>query len=169
MYRHMGALLVRLRCGNWCTLDVDELVCRWLCSSRGRCCTPPCGFIAVRPGVRPVSLGSLGCALGIVGVCPWVRRVRPGLLGFAMGVVRPGSLCSLECAIRVVGFVYGSVGCDFGVVWIVRCALWVSSWVAEFIWLHPWGRTEFGVAEFVAVRPGCRRVYSGLWVHWGAP
>ena len=58
-------------------------------------------YTRVRPKgrwVNPVSLGSIGCNLGIVGF----TRVHPGGRW-----VLPGSLDLLGCALMVVGFIWG--------------------------------------------------------------
>ena len=98
------------------------------------------GFIAVRTGVSQVrsrSLGSLGCAEGVVGCARghrvnwsalWGRRVRSGWLG------------SLGCAMVVVGFIRG--------VWVYTAAPW-------------WSSGSFGVFGFIGVHPGSRPVHSG--------
>ena len=83
--------------------------------------------------VRPVSLGTLGCALGVVGfICgSWFHWETPSGSSGSSGVaeftgVRPrgrrinsGNLGSLGCAMGAVGFIRGR--------WIHRGAPWGSS------------------------------------------
>ena len=62
------------------------------------------GLFGVRPRDRRVSLGSVGCALGVVGFTAYAGfvEVRPeGGRGY------PGSLRSLGCALGVDRFVQG--------------------------------------------------------------
>ena len=139
-------------------------------------------------GVRPVccrvylkSLGSVGCALGVVGFIPsrWVD----------MGAQWRSSVSS-----RVVGFIWARPGCRRVHPVAFGCALVIvgfirGRWVP---WSAPWGSSgSSGVAGFTGVRPWVRLVYPGLLhslgctlgvvhqaslgsfgrprVHWGAP
>ena len=81
--------------------------------------------------VRPGSLGSLGCALGVVGFIRgrWVHLVRPGGCR-----VHPVSLGSVGCVLRAFGF---------------RSVHWGVPWCRR---VHP---GSFGV------RTGGRRVHQG--------
>ena len=106
-----------------------------------------------------MSLGSLGCALGIVGFvrCRAAHWCTPWSSG----------------SFAVSGFIGKRPGGSFG--------------VAGFIGVRPGGRrVRFGVAAFIVLRPGCRKVRSrslgslgcalvfvglvgGSRVHWGSP
>ena len=143
-------------------------------------------FTGVRPGgprVHPVSLGSLGCALGVGGLiggrwvhlgAPWCSSGSSGVAGFTG--VGPGC-CRIYpgCAQGVVGFTW----CR----WVHWGALWVflgRSGVDEFTGVRP-GDCRM-VAEFTEMRPLGRRVHQvsqdsfrcalfvvGSLVRWVAP
>ena len=146
-------------------------------------------FTGRRLGVRrvhPGSLSSFGCALGAVGFirvrwvhygAPWGRRIPPG------------SLDSMGCSLGVVGFFRGR-WVQWGAPWVssgsygfaagvrLRCrwghpgslgSIGYALAVFMFIqghWVH-WGAPcvpsgSSVVAGFNGVRPGVRRVLSGL-------
>ena len=94
---------------------------------------------------------------GVVGF----TRVRPGGRR-----VHPGSLGSLTCALRFVGFIWrrwlyscalSSIVCALGVVGFIR-GRWIHSGV-------PWGSIgSSAVVGFTRVRPEGRRVHPGSLV-----
>ena len=111
-----------------------------------------CGVIGctrVRPRgrwVHVMSLGSLGCVLGVVGFipgrcirsgAPWRFFCSSGVVGFTCVSprghwVHPGSLGSFGCALGVVGFVWGHSRApwmsldSFGVVRFTRVRRWFN-------------------------------------------
>ena len=103
-------------------------------------------FVPVRPG------GPL-CSLWVVVIV----RVRPGCRW-----VRSASLGSLECAMGVVGFIWGRCVCS-GTPWGLFVFVWdrlVRTW-------KPLG--VFWFIRVVNVRTGGNWVHSGRWVRLGAP
>ena len=126
--------------------------------------------------VHTRSMGSLGCALGVV------RFIRvEGSLGCTLGCVcfiRIHWGAPLGCVVHPVSL--GSLGSVLGVVGFVRCR-----------WIH-WGTTwkSYSFAGIIGARPGNRQVHPallgsfgyaaenlgfirefilGLWIHWCAP
>ena len=151
------------------------------------------GYIGLRPWsrlVRSESLGSLGCALGVIrgrwvhwsvpfwssgsyrfaeviGVRPVGGRVYPGSLWFIVvhPGVHPGSLGLLGCALEVVGFIRGR-----RVHWD---ALWWtsgSSRVSGFIGVHPGDcQVHAGSLDSLGCALGVVAYIRGCGVDWGAP
>ena len=132
--------------------------------------------------VQPVSLGSLGLALGAVGFIwgRWVHWCAPWGQSGSSGVAWPsrlhpwgrrvhsGSQGSLECAFGVVGFIQ-----DRWVHWGTPWGSWCSPWFTVFTGCvghpvslgtlgAPWVPSgSSGVTGFTGVHPGFRRVHPG--------
>ena len=136
-------------------------------------------FIGVCPGgrrVHPMSLGSLGSALGVVGFIRgrWVY----------CGALRASSRCDLEvyCSSAIAGFIVVHPG-GRSVRWVAWCAYWGllgTSGVTGFMGVRPWGRLvhqgllgSLGCVLKVVVFIWCAPWVNGFirvrYVYWGAP
>ena len=119
------------------------------------------GFIRVCSRVRrvnPWSIGSLGCALGVVLFIQggWVHCNGPSELSCSSGFpvfieVRPGG-CRVHPGL--LGYALGVVGFILG-----RWFHWDAFWG----WSGP-----SGVAALIGVRPWCGQGNRGRWVHCSA-
>ena len=157
---------------------------RWVPLDAHRCSSLSSGiaaFIGVRTWclwVHPVSLGSLGCAMGVIGFIQglWVHRGRPcvwlgssevrwvycgaglslaaWIIGVRLGVstIDLGSLCTFGSAMGVAGFIGLHSGCHQ---------------------VHPVSLCSLGCALGLLGTVGCTLEVMGfsraLWIHGGSP